>query len=129
MNSIHYSLASMMYAVVFAGLSIMFISSDFRPKRHAMFIIAAIISYTLMNLGNFIYALGISDPGIKLIWKLLAPYFVFFFIYSGVEDRKFTPKIGRMEIPVTIISWIMGIVVFMPTFRANLKLATLWPFS
>ncbi len=103
------------YTFVFGLLSVLFCLIDF--ANHYPFIITAwgCVSYLVMLIGNLLYSLGRVPSSFRAPWRVVFPMLVAQFVFSGVYDSHH----GRHAEDVTAIVWIIGVLLFLPTFRAH----------
>ncbi len=114
----------LVYSILFIPLSILFVVNDISNNYYWIYIFWMIISYTLMNIGNFLYTFNYNLNSIRKLWKIVFPLILITFFASMVVDNKF----GKNSSPddsliLNIITFIIGLLLFFPTFLANFMLA------
>jgi Tfp pilus assembly major pilin PilA len=119
---------SLLYAVVFALFSLFDVMNDFRRNHHWSLITLEVLAYSLMNFGNFVYALRLPFSKKPRVWKVLAPCFVLYFVFAGIVSEA-SSEHANEGLGSDILVWLLGFLFFLPTFTANLKLAQLWPWD
>ena len=103
------------YTFVFGLLSVSFSRNDF--ANHYPFIITAwgCVSYIVIFVGNLLYSLRRVPSSFRAPWKVVFPILVAQFVFSGIYDSQH----GKHPEDVTGIVWIIGLLLFLPTFRAH----------
>src|SRR6202165_3548864 len=102
--------------------------NDFRRNHHWSLITLEVLAYSLMNFGNFVYALRLPFSKKPRVWKVLAPCFVLYFVFAGIVSEA-SSEHANEGLGSDILVWLLGFLFFLPTFPANFKLAQFWPWD
>ena len=103
------------YTFVFGLLSILFCRIDF--ANHYPFFVTAwgCVCYLVMFFGNLLYGLERVPSSFRAPWRVVFPILVAQFVFSGIYDSLH----GKHAEDVSAIVWIIGLLLFLPTFRAH----------
>lgn len=114
----------LVYSILFIPLSILLVVNDISNNYYWIYILWMIVSYTLMNIGNFLYTFNYNFNSIRKLWRFVFPLILITFFASMVVDNKF----GKNSSPddsliLNFITFIICLLLFFPAFLANYKLA------
>jgi len=107
------------YAVIFLALSVSFVANNIENHYHVLYVAWSVLAYVLANAGNAFYLFEYPNNKMKNIWRIVAPIVVLDFIAAGIIDMTFIMKSQEVPLAANIFIWIIGLVIFFPTFRAN----------
>jgi len=113
----------LIYSIIFALLSVGFVQSNMRMNYHVLFVAWSIILYFLVTVGNFCYTWHYSNDLISKSWKIVFILFVLHFIIAGIIDGLFSADLREAGIVFNTVTWLLSVILFFPSFRANYLLA------
>jgi hypothetical protein len=103
------------YTFGFGLLSVLSCGDDL--ANHYPFIITAwgCVCHLVIFVGNLLYSLQRVPASFRGPWKIVLPILAAQFVFSGIYDSQH----GRHPEDVTGVVWIIGLLLFLPTFRAH----------
>ena len=114
----------LVYSIIFILLSIEFIDNDISNKYSLFYSVWMALSYLMINTGNLLFVFDKNAKDIKRVWRILFPIFIINFVVSLIIDQKYgdnsSPDDGLL---LNLVIFIIGAIIFFPSFRANYKLA------
>ncbi len=119
------SIALSIYAAVYMIAITVAIVDNLRSKGPLWDTASDVILLPLGLVGIFLYGLGITNPEVKLAWKLVAPILVVGQVAANVLGRYRTKKRVETEISksAVLFSDIVTTILLLPMFLTNLAFA------
>jgi hypothetical protein len=106
------------YTVGFGLLSVEFVRDDLENHYNLIYIIEGAVCYSLIFIGNLIYAFNFANSKIRMIWKFLFPIIILDFIGGGIIDSIYGKSAKDDGAVFSLFVWIVSILLFFPTFKA-----------
>jgi hypothetical protein len=112
----------LVYTILFGLLSVFFVQNDLNNRYPVACTALSTLIYVVIFAGNVLYSFGRATPLLRTVWKFVFPIVVLQFVLSGIVDLRFGKHAHDFTATVAVLSWIAGVALFFPSFRANFLL-------
>jgi hypothetical protein len=109
----------LIYTIIFTLLSVSFIRSDITNQYPFIVTTWACICYIVMFVGSLLYSLNRVPSSFRTPWKFVFPILVLQFVFAFIYDLLNGRHPHGVSISREVVFFIIGIVLFFPTFRAH----------